>query len=174
MQRASYYPDDLRAGTTRTVVADGAHPLARRVSASSALKLTIVGSLCAAFFAYSAYVYTAGTRVAQPVAYTDVAREGQRLFQRNNCIACHQFYGLGGYMGPDLTNVMSSPGKGRLYARALMTAGTARMPDFDLSAGELDALVAFLEYVDASGTYPAEAYELRWYGTVVSTGDRRR
>jgi nitric oxide reductase subunit C len=148
------------------MVAVEVRPLGNRIFVVSRLRLLIVGFLCAAFFAYSAYVYTVGTRLTQPVAYTDAVRDGQGLFQKHNCIACHQFYGLGGYMGPDLTNVISSPGKGPLYARALMTAGTARMPNFHLSAAELDALIAFLEYADASGKYPAEAYEIRWYGTL--------
>jgi nitric oxide reductase subunit C len=139
---------------------------------STLQKLAALGGLCAAFVAYSAYVYTAGTRVPQPVALTDSVHDGYRLFQQHNCIACHQFYGLGGYMGPDLTNVISSEGKGPLYARAFMQAGTARMPDFALSERELDALIAFLEYVDAAGTYPAENYTIRWYGTVENADER--
>jgi nitric oxide reductase subunit C len=89
-----------------------------------------------------------------------------RLFQERNCTACHQFYGLGGYMGPDLTNVISTTGKGPLYARVFIQFGTAKMPNFHLTGAEVDAMIAFLEYVDASGKYPAQDHKITWLGTV--------
>ena len=99
----------------------------------------------------------------------DIERHGADVFQQYNCVACHQFYGLGGYMGPDLTNVTSkfSP----MYARAFIMNGTTSMPNFDLSDAELDALVAYLEFVDSTGTYPPENYEVKWYGTVEQEDD---
>jgi nitric oxide reductase subunit C len=122
-------------------------------------------TLCLAFIPYSAYVYTRGTETPHIEPMNDEARYGQELFQEHNCIACHQFYGLGGYMGPDLTNVASN--KGSAYARAFLMSGTQRMPNFDLNDQELDAMVAFLEFVDSTGRYPAEEYRIRWFGTVV-------
>ena len=68
------------------------------------------------------------------------ADRGRQLYQEHNCVACHQFYGLGGYMGPDLTNVISN--RGAAYARAFMAAGTQAMPNFNLRDEELDALDA--------------------------------
>jgi nitric oxide reductase subunit C len=97
------------------------------------------------------------------------ARSGQQLFQKHNCIACHQFYGLGGYMGPDLTNVVSN--KGSAYARAFLMSGTQRMPNFNLNETELDAMVAFLEFVDTTGRYPADEYQVNWYGTVMQNDE---
>lgn len=118
---------------------------------------------------YSAYVYTTGTEAPHLDPISDEARHGQQLFQTHNCIACHQFYGLGGYMGPDLTNVTSkySP----VYARTFIMNGTPRMPKFDLAPEEIDALVAYLEFVDTTGTYPPENYEVTWYGTVKQEDD---
>ncbi len=81
-------------------------------------------------------------------------------------MACHQFYGLGGYMGPDLTNVISS--KGAAYARAFLISGTERMPDFGFDDHEMDDLIAFLEFVDSMGIYQAPSYERTWFGTVVT------
>lgn len=129
----------------------------------------IFGTLFVAFGIYSATVYTTGTEAPHLEPISDEARYGQELFQRHNCIACHQFYGLGGYMGPDLTNVISkySPA----YARAFMMSGTERMPNFNLASDELDALVAYLEFVDSTGTYPPKNYEITWYGTVVQEDD---
>ncbi len=131
----------------------------------------IFAALCVSFVIYSAYVYTGGTEAPHIAPMSDEARRGQHLFQEHNCIACHQFYGLGGYMGPDLTNVTSkfSPA----YARAFIASGTARMPNFGLADHEIDALVAYLEFVDSTGTYPPEDYRIKWYGTVAQADDPR-
>jgi len=132
-------------------------------------KRLILVALCVAFGIYSALVYTRGTDTAGAVAMNDQARYGQRVFQEYNCIACHQIYGLGGYMGPDLTNVMSN--RGEAYADAFITAGTASMPDFDLDEHQINALLAYLKFVDATGTYPAENFDIQWYGTVAQEDD---
>lgn len=131
----------------------------------------VFGTLCVAFFFYSAYVYTMGTDAPHIEPMSGEARHGQDLFQEHNCIACHQFYGLGGYMGPDLTNVISNYSPA--YARAFIMNGTPRMPKFDLSDDDLDALVAYLEFVDSTGTYPPEEYDVHWYGTVTQEDDPR-
>ena len=131
----------------------------------------ILAAFCAVFVVYSATVYTAGTETPEPGRLTRHVKNGLALFQENNCIACHQFYGLGGYMGPDLTNVISAPGKGAGYARAFIENGTSRMPNFNFSAAEIDDLVHFMEFVDASGEYPARNPDIRWNGTVAYDGD---
>ena len=121
------------------------------------------------FFVYSGYVWTYGTVSPQSVALTEQVQRGQHLYQANNCTACHQFYGLGGYMGPDLTNVISS--KGPVYASAFLMSGTQRMPNFEFSKQEIEDLVSFLEFVDSMGTYESPSYELTWYGTVAQLDD---
>ena len=50
---------------------------------------------------------------------------------------------------------------------------TANMPKFDLSDEELDAIVAYLEFVDETGTYPPKEYRVRWFGTVEQEDDPR-
>lgn len=127
------------------------------------------GTLFVAFLFYSATVYTSGTAAMPDTPMSHVARMGQRIFQDQNCVACHQIYGLGGYMGPDLTNVIST--RGDAYARAFITAGTARMPNFNFSEGEVDALVAYLGFVDQTGTYPPRKYDVHWTGIVVQEDD---
>ncbi|MBI3136457.1 MAG: cytochrome c [Bacteroidetes bacterium] len=116
----------------------------------------------AAYLSYTFFVYTSGTETAFKMSAA--AQEGKKVFQDNNCIACHQLYGLGGYMGPDLTNVISS--RGELYVRSFIENGTAKMPDFELNKPEVDALVAYLGYVDSSANFPNRSVELTWYGTV--------
>ena len=126
-------------------------------------------TLCLAFIPYSVYVYTRGTEASHVAPMSDEARVGQQLFQEHNCVACHQFYGLGGYMGPDLTNVVSN--RGSAYARAFLMSGTQRMPNFNLNDAELDAMIAFLEFVDTTGRYPADEYRVNWFGTVVQNDE---
>ena len=74
-------------------------------------------------------------------------------------------------MGPDLTNVTSNYSP--MYARAFIMNGTVNMPNFDLSDEELDAIVAYLEFVDETGTYPPKEYRGRWFGTVEQEDDPR-
>ncbi len=97
---------------------------------------------------------------------------GKTLYQEKNCTACHQLYGLGGHMGPDLTNVISALDKGADYARAFIESGTEKMPDFDLDEAQVDAVVQFLEFVDSAGTYPPRQPEINWYGTVAYDAGR--
>lgn len=132
-------------------------------------KRSIFGALCVAFVIYSATVYTSGTTAAHVPPMSDKARLGQQIYQDKNCTACHQFYGLGGYMGPDLTNVIST--RGEAYAGAFIKSGTARMPNLNLSDAEVDALVAFLGFVDQTGTYPPTQYEVAWTGIVSQKDD---
>ena len=132
---------------------------------------TVFGTLFVAFVFYSATVYTSGTAATHGEAMSPEARAGQALFQDNNCIACHQFYGLGGYMGPDLTNVISN--RGETVSRAFISAGTARMPNFGLSEAEVSDLIAFLSFVDQTGTYPPKNYDVHWTGNVAQEDDPR-
>lgn len=126
----------------------------------------VLGALSIMFAAQSVYIYTAGTARPHDPPPSPEVRAGYAVFQEKNCTACHQLYGLGGYMGPDLTNVVSAPGKGPDYARGFIEFGTARMPDFDLSPAEIDSLIQLLEFTAASGPYPPPGPKLNWYGTV--------
>ena len=73
------------------------------------------------------------------------------VWQKYNCQSCHQLYGLGGYLGPDLTDVYSTPGKGKDYIKAMLSSGIKQMPAFHLSDQEFNQLTAFLKSVDESG-----------------------
>ncbi len=149
----------------------GIHSSLTRAGGSVIDNKAILGTLCVAFVLYSLNVYTRGTDASHIAPMSDDARHGQQVFQDYNCIACHQFYGLGGYMGPDLTNVMSN--RGEAYTRAFIAAGTVRMPNLGLADKEISALIAYLEFVDQTGTYPAKNYEVQWYGTVAQEDDPR-
>ena len=76
--------------------------------------------------------------------------QGKLLFQKHNCTACHQLYGLGGYLGPELTTLMSQQGKGEIYADAILKFGTEKMPNFHLNEMERKQLIAYFKYVDST------------------------
>ncbi len=133
-------------------------------------KRWIFWSLFLSFFAYSYVVYTSGTSFPKGHSlYTEQAREGKDVFQKYNCISCHQILGLGGYMGPDLTNVVSETNKGENYARAFILSGTNKMPNFNMEKEEIDALIAYLKYIGNSVDYPLNNSSSTWYGMLENT-----
>jgi len=77
------------------------------------------------------------------------AGEGQMLFQKHDCAACHQVQGLGGTAGPDLTNVGTRRPDIDWHIRHLkdpssVVSGSA-MPAFaNLTDEELKALAEYL------------------------------
>ena len=117
------------------------------------------------FASYSFFVYTDGTAVNASITMSDDAKQGRHLWQKHNCISCHQLYGMGGYIGPDLTNVISAEGKGEPLARAMIQYGTDVMPNYHLNEEEINALVEFLKYADKTGTFPGRNVEITWYGS---------
>ncbi len=115
---------------------------------------------------YNIFLYTKPIS-ASPVQYlSDNALKGETLWQENNCIACHQFYGLGGYLGPDLTNIISNPKKGADYAKAFFNSGIKSMPKFNFSEKEKKLLASFLKEVDQTGFYPNRDVEFENSGWV--------
>jgi nitric oxide reductase subunit C len=101
---------------------------------------------------YSFIVYTKATEAAPVISATEQQeiRKGKQLFQEYNCIACHQFYGLGGYLGPDLTKAWSDKNRGEAYIKAMLKSGGARMPKYELSDADINALSAYLKFADRS------------------------
>jgi nitric oxide reductase subunit C len=127
---------------------------------------SIFWSLTTVFCIYSIYVWTAGTEAPQSSVASEQVQRGQHLYQARNCVACHQIYGLGGYMGPDLTNVVST--KGEAYSRVFIANGTVAMPNFGFDQKQVDDLLSFLAFVDTMGVYEAPEYNVSWYGTVAA------
>lgn len=118
------------------------------------MKLTITSVfliLCASFLAYSISIYLRPLSKAESTEETELAGKGRLIWQKYNCQACHQLYSLGGYLGPDLTNILSNPKKGESLVRAMVKSGTKQMPAYTLPENELTALIAFLKMTDASG-----------------------
>lgn len=115
------------------------------------------------FAIYNASIYTQDCASSEPTL-SEKAIEGQILWQGNNCSSCHQLYGLGGYLGPDLTNVISNPAKGPGYVRAFLKAGYKSMPQFDFDSTETASIVQFLSEVDKTGYSPVKSASLKASG----------
>ena len=73
-------------------------------------------------------------------------------------------YGLGGYLGPDITNIYSV--KGPAYIQAFLKTGTTIMPDFHLTESEIKDLTAFLKNMDATGRSDPKTFTLNYDGTI--------
>jgi nitric oxide reductase subunit C len=112
------------------------------------VKLYLALFLFTVFLIYTAVVYTSGTD-GPSVVMNSKAVNGKLLYQKYNCTACHQLYGLGGYLGPELTTVMAQHGR-EDYVRAILKSGTQRMPNFDLNNNEIDNLIEFFKYVNST------------------------
>ena len=106
------------------------------------------------FITYNISLYTQNISSSSAPTLSNSALKGEHLWQKNNCTACHQIYGLGGYLGPDLTNIASNPKKGIEYAKAFFNSGIKSMPKFNFSEEEKNDLAAFLEAIDQTGFYP--------------------
>src|SRR5690554_1101004 len=123
------------------------------MSVNSKPYLYVIAFLLVTFGLYNYVVYnTEGYIAAEKLSPQAV--KGQELFQSNRCWSCHQLYGLGGYLGPDLTNVYSNEKKGPLYIKAFLNSGVKSMPQFNFDEEEKDAIVAYLKQVDETGIYP--------------------
>lgn len=116
-------------------------------------KNLLIVVLITLFSVYNLLIYTSKESEA-PVKLSSTALQGQQLWQNNNCWSCHQVYGLGGYLGPDLTNIFSNPNKGPEYIKAFLNSGIKSMPKFDFSEGQKKAIVSYLKHIDSTGYYP--------------------
>jgi nitric oxide reductase subunit C len=112
-------------------------------------KLWIFSALFIAFTVYSSWIYTDATDYGTPM--TERQQLGKKIYQEYNCQSCHQIFGLGGYLGPELTTIISDKTRGEAFARAFIeNGGGTRMPKFNFTKEETEALVDYLKHVDAN------------------------
>jgi len=113
-------------------------------------KIAIFSALFGLYLLYSFTVYTKGTDNNVTVSATERLKinYGKQVFQQYNCIACHQLYGLGGYLGPELTTAFSDSNRGEMYMKAFLKGGGQRMPNFHFSDDEISTIISYLKYVD--------------------------
>ena len=119
------------------------------------------------FIAFSVWIYAIPLFSPSPYSEKELhlVAEGRLVWQKHNCHTCHQLYGLGGYLGPDLTNVYSRSGNNEHYIRGIVKSGVKQMPAFEISEEEMNALLQFLKNVDQSGTSNPQDYQPEILGT---------
>jgi nitric oxide reductase subunit C len=121
--------------------------------------------LFASFIIYSGFVYINCDEKQHGVSANKHVYAGWKTWQQKNCQSCHQFYGLGGYLGPDLTNIASDSTKKGGYMYAIIKYGTGRMPNFHLNDTEIADVIEFLTWVDKSGKSRVSEKSVNWTGT---------
>lgn len=129
---------------------------------SDKYKILLFGGLVILFLSYSSFLYT-----NQPVtssSFNTSIEKGSKVWQEYNCNSCHQIYGLGGYLGPDLTNEYSL--RGVDFINAFLLNGTNIMPKFNLTLQQRNDLIAFLQHVDQSGIADPKSYTIYANGTI--------
>ena len=105
-------------------------------------KKIMMAFLVAAFAVQTALVYS-----DEPTgAIDDAAVRGRQLWHDNGCQVCHQFYGQGGFLGPDLTNAYRRVDTVRL--KSILTIGSGQMPAFDFTAPQIQDFRSFLKAMD--------------------------
>ena len=135
--------------------------------------MLFIAVLFALFACYNYTIYN-GKSASESAVLSPKALQGQELWHNNNCFSCHQLYGLGGYLGPDLTNAYSAKGKGPEYIKAFLDGGVKTMPRFRFTGQQKEALVAFLQEIDATGYYPDHNAVIRATGWVEITGKNEK
>lgn len=95
---------------------------------------------------------------------TDTVLHGKEVWERNSCVNCHSIIGEGAYFAPEIKNVWTRYGghdnaddarvalKAWIKAQPLNIPGRRRMPKYDFSEEELDALVDFFQWTDSINT----------------------
>lgn len=125
-------------------------------------KILVVAGLVIAFLCYSIGLYSF-LPVTDPNLDSQV-QSGKLVWQKYNCGACHQVYGLGGYLGPDLTNVISK--RGPDLTRGFIQNGTDIMPNLHLSDQEVNHLLAYLQDIDRSGQSDPRTFTIKSSGAI--------
>jgi nitric oxide reductase subunit C len=108
----------------------------------------LIFSLVFIFFAQTCFVYTDPAGRSMP-PLSEKARQGQKIWLRKNCQSCHQIFGFGGFLGPDLTNAASRIGKERL--KQILSVGSGQMPAFHLDAQQRENMHQFLLEINQTG-----------------------
>lgn len=129
--------------------------------------LTIYALLCVAFVIYTMSIYLRPNVQAVNIGtHHELAISGKLVWQKYNCQSCHQLYGLGGYLGPDLTHVFSAPGRSDAYLRGMITGGNRQMPRYILPEEEMTSLIQFLKETDQSGKSDPRTFLIEPHGMI--------
>jgi nitric oxide reductase subunit C len=113
-----------------------------------AQRKALMAGLFAAFVGQTWMVYTDPAGAAS-TPLSPLALRGRQIWHAHNCQLCHQIYGFGGFIGPDLTNAASRLTRARLDE--VLTVGNRQMPAFHFDRDRIDAIEAYLRALDGTG-----------------------
>lgn len=126
----------LRTLGRRRVPSDE-HPATEILAACPVFALT-----AACFFALGIVVYRDDPE-GDPSAFTELssaARAGFMHWRAQNCLVCHQLYGFGGYLDPDLTHVAQRVDESNFLE--ILKKGTGPMSRVKMGEAEAKELYA--------------------------------
>ena len=110
----------------------------------------ILAALVCAYVVVSVVAYTDYPPRTPQEPLTELERRGLTTWRRHNCQACHQLYGFGGFIGPDLTNRITDDTSDDELGW-ILESGSGRMPALSLRPAEQEAVFAFLRGVNRTG-----------------------
>jgi len=89
---------------------------------------------------------------SHPEKITEEVAWGKKVWEEHACVNCHTLLGEGAYYAPELGNVIKRKGEEDVRAIFEITAEMGwgvdrRMPQFDLSEKDIDALVEFFKWM---------------------------
>lgn len=125
-------------------------------------KFIVFLALLIAFLSYSTTLYFTQPQQLEPP--NPLAQKGKILWQQKNCVSCHQLYGLGGHLGPDLTNVYSV--RSEAYITAFLQSGTQVMPNYHLNSEQIQAFIEFFRYTNTTGVADPTSFTIHSNGTI--------
>ena len=115
---------------------------------SPATRCALMFILVGCFVGQTSLVYLDDSGLKTP-PLSEKAQLGWKVWHQHNCQACHQIYGYGGFLGPDLTNAAGNLTPERL--QSILTEGSNPMPAFHLNPEEIEGIKSFLRELDATG-----------------------
>lgn len=84
-----------------------------------------------------------------------LAHKGRKVWLKNNCQSCHQIYGFGGFLGPDLTNTAHVYNAEEI--QEILLIGPGQMPSIKISTLEATFLQAYFNELNKTGRSQAFA-----------------
>ena len=94
----------------------------------------------------------------------NINHDGKLIWQKYNCNSCHQIYGLGGYLGPDLTNEYSK--RSVNFISSFIKNGNETMPAYNLTEEETHLLIQFFQSMDETGSSDPRTYKINLNGSI--------
>ena len=111
-------------------------------------RILMMSFLVLCFSTQTYLIYSDDTGYALP-ELSEKAIRGNMVWREQNCQSCHQVFGFGGFLGPDLTN------RGHIFPplalQAILKAGPGQMPSFNLSMDEVESLNAYFVELNNMG-----------------------